>query len=167
MNRIAFLLCCFLLPLAPALRAQDLPAGIEDVGFEAPAVYKAQHDNVVKVVDWLLAVPVDNAPQERQKANAYLLAFLTGSPDVTVNLGSVGVYPEAPALLMAFMGGWARHMIVNDAYGDMAGAKLAGARAVVTLYERNRATLPRIKAVEKMAKLDGKGKLADWLAKQE
>lgn len=127
--------------------------------------YAAAHNDVVDCVDWMMATPLNEQIDKRKKANAFLLQFLTGSPDVHIGINPniVTFMESSPELLMIFMGGWAKYSIENNLVDDAKAGSLAGIEAVIDFYSKNRSFMSKDKHVEKYIKMKNKRTLKDYV----
>jgi len=128
--------------------------------------YAPYEADVIKSVDWLMSMPYALEKQKREQVNAFLLKWITGSPNVLID-----IKPEivtfigggTPDLLMIFMGGWTKYSLESKKFDDKEGGSLAGINAVIDFYENNRKSLPKDKNVEKYIKMKEKGELEDYV----
>ncbi len=141
--------------------------------FEVPANYKfataddytLHQDDVIRGIDWLMATPLNEQQEKRKAVNAFVLAWLTGSPTVHVEVKPdiVTFIGKSPDLLMMFLGGWAKHALQTPGGGDKVSGTMAGLEAVIDFYTRNKEKIGRDKAVEKYIKMKEKGTLQDYV----
>ncbi|MBC5774896.1 hypothetical protein H8S95_12540 [Pontibacter sp. KCTC 32443] len=143
--------------------------------FEVPQNYKlvAKEDyapyeqDIVNCVNWLAETPVNQETDKRQEANAFLFKWVSGSPNVHVELNDkvVTFIGTSPELLLVYLGGWAKRSITTKDYDNKIEGSLAGIESVIAFYTKNREHLPKDKAVEKYIKLKEKGELRDFIVK--
>jgi len=130
--------------------------------------YKYQTD-VLNVINWLEQTPWNSKNGERQIANSFFLAWMSGSPSVTIELGDdilMKMMEKNKELLFAYMGGYTKYTLKCHAEKsdyDVNKAKLAGFKAVIYKYNTEKSR-SRDKNVEMIIKLDSEGKLEDWIA---
>lgn len=149
-------------------RAQDWtpPANVK---LEKAADYAAYEKDVLACIDWLERTPLDKSDR-RKAASAFLLQWVSGSPDVSIELREeVATFmksPDAADLMVMFMGGWTRYAL-NDANGgkDNFQGSLAGLKSTIKLY-RDTGGCQKDKSMDELVKLEKSGKLEDWLRKQ-
>jgi len=126
--------------------------------------YENQRSNVIKAVNWLESTPINEQATKRKKVNSFLMEWLTGSTDVSINIDSdVVTFMDCGDCLMMFMGSWARYALINKDYNNNFKGNYEGVEAVISLYEKNRERLGSIKAVEKYIKQKNKGKLENYI----
>ena len=98
--------------------------------------------------------------EKRKEVNTYLTQWLTGTPDVTINLNpEVITFMDCSDCLLVFMGSWAKYALVNKDYNNELKGSIAGIESVIRLYESNKNSIKKNKAIEKYIKLQEKGKL--------
>jgi hypothetical protein len=143
-------------------------------GYEVPKNYKFEtaediksfHTDVVKAIEWLENTPIDNHKDKRREANAFVLAWLTVTPSVKVNLQSyvTVLSKKNPSLLMSFLGGWARYSLENpdQIKNDLANNK-KGTESILKVYSNNLSSgIKKDKKIENLIKMDS-NELEEWL----
>jgi hypothetical protein len=144
-------------------------------GFEVPKNYKFEkaedyapyEQDVIKCIDWLMKSPANEAPSKRKEANAFLLVWLIGSPNVHIDINQeIATFTGGnPALLMIFMGGWAKYSLETKAFDDKIGGSKAGIESVMAFYQSNQKVIAKDKNVEKYIKMKEKGTLDAYIEK--
>ncbi|WP_118952198.1 hypothetical protein [Taibaiella helva] len=136
---------------------QFKPAKAED--------YAAYNKNVLQCVDWLMKTPYDPASAQQQAANAFLMQWITGSPDVKIALapGIINFVGENPSLLMIFMGGWAQYALESKKPEDKLNGNLRGLEKVISYYNKNKDKLKEDKQVEAYADMQQKKTLKQYV----
>lgn len=165
MKKIIFL--SMLLISAFMLRAQEfeVPA---DYSFESASDYAKYETDILNCIDWLESSPLGFQPEKRKDAAAFLLTWVSGSPDVSIELNEKMIwYIESnPELLVIFLGGWTRLAIQNPADGkDVVKGSLAGIESVLKVYKKG-VGVADDKQLNKLIKIQAKGGLEKWVAKQ-
>ena len=155
-----------LLTISIGLFAQD---------FEVPKNYKLDkaedyapyEQDVIKCFDWLMKTPINEQTSKRKEANAFLLKWLSGSPNVTIEIKQeiVTFMGTSPDLLMIFMGGWAKYSLESGNFNNKIEGSKAGIESVIEFYNSNRQALPKDKNVEKYIKMKEKGTLNEYIEK--
>ena len=163
--RLIVTLVLFVISLG--LSAQNV--SVPEPNFNAPADYTAQNDKAVELIDFLHDTPADEMNPVRKRAGAYLLTWLTGSPDVSIELGNLiapfMAYGNGGALL-ASMGGYAKHSLQHPG-ADPAQSNAAAVSSVIDFYTLNRGAYGKNKEIAKLIKLRDKGKLEAYIAKKK
>jgi len=136
----------------------------KDYSFLELEDYENQRSNVIKAVDWLEYTPINEQTTKRKAINTFLLEWLTGNTDVSINIDpDVVTFSDCHECLMIFMGSWARYALENKDYKNDFKGNIEGIEAVITIYEKNMETLGNIKAVDKYIKQKNKGKLENYI----
>ncbi len=149
--------------------------GLFSQDFEVPKNYKLikaedyapYEQDVVKCFDWLMKTPNNEQNVKRKETNAFLLKWLTGSPNVHLDIKQeiVTFMGTSPDLLMIFMGGWAKYSLETKNFENKVEGSKAGIEAVIEFYNNNRNTLPKDKNVEKYIKMKRKGTFDKYIKK--
>jgi hypothetical protein len=142
-------------------------------GYEVPKDYtlKAKEDysryeaDVIATVDWLQKTSWDDEQAKRTEANAFLMAWLTGSPTVTITIGAplMKLVDKNPDLLMIFMGGYTKYALQHKDSPNANADNVAGLKALIAKYQAEK-NHKRNSSVEKLIKVDQDGKLENWAA---
>lgn len=142
--------------------------------------YEFYEPVVVKCVDWLIATPIDQEQDKRKAAYKFLLQWCIGSPTVHINVNTDIIFDirdeRVPNYLLIFMGGWAKDAIESDARhttiasskeskDEMLAGNVAGLEAVLAFYETNKGLVPANENIEKLLKLQQKGRLEKYVKK--
>lgn len=127
--------------------------------------YAPFEQDILKTISWLAQTPWTIDVDKRHEANAFLLKWLMGSPDVSVEVSSVEMLltKKNPELLMTYMGTYAKYVIEHKGTPDMKTARITAIRAIIDKYNAE-PTRVKDKAIEKLIKIDEQGKLDEWLS---
>ncbi len=142
--------------------------------FELPrafAINKAEdcaryNDDIIKCVDWMIATPLSQDLDKRQDAAQFFIQWISSSPDVSVEVnGKIITFMDSnPDLIIIFMGGWAKYVLVSkDTDKEM--GNLSGIESVIEFYQKNIGSLKRDKNVEKFIKMKAAGTLIEYIRK--
>jgi len=98
--------------------------------------------------------------------NALLVAWLTNSPTVTleINADVLDFTKKNPDLLILFMGGWTRYALQNNYSKDNVQGSIAGIRSAIKVYKTG--LLKKDKEMQKLVELDEKGGLEEYVRKK-
>ncbi len=131
------------------------------------ADYPKYETDVLKAIDWLLQTPINSQPEKRIEVNRFLIMWLTGSPDVSIEIKSeiVSFSKLNPDLLIIFMGGWTKYALENNYSKNKVMGNMKGIETVIEFYQKNKSDLKKDKHVEKYIKMKDKGKLEEFLSK--
>lgn len=153
--------------LALSAFAQDfqVPANYK---FEAKEDYKPYEPQILQAIDWALNTPLNKDVDKRKEVYAFILAWLSGSPDVSVNINFDIAYVSKTNqdLLFPFVMGWARYSLENNYIKDDVLGNKAGIETAVKFYEDNKSVLKKDKGIEKYKELIEKNKLEEELKKK-
>lgn len=129
--------------------------------------YAPYEQDIINCVDWLVKTPLNEQPEKRKEANTFLLKWLTGSPNVSIEIKQeiVTFMGTSPDLLMIFMGGWAKYSLESKDFNNKVEGCKAGINSVIEFYKSNRQVLPKDKNVEKYIKMKDKGTLSEYIEK--
>jgi len=162
MKRSLFLIIVSFFALTKFAVAQtyDVPKDYQLKVKEDYAKYEAE---VINTVDWLQQTSWDDDQDKRKEANAFLMAWITGSPNVTITIGSplMKLVNKNPDLLMTFMGGYTKYCLQHRDTLDAHAANVAGLKALLSKYQTEK-NHKKDSAVEKLIKVDQDGKLEEW-----
>lgn len=165
--RLHFPLMAFAMAItSTSLHAQDWKMP-ENVKLEKAEDYAKYNSDVLACIDWLETTPQTIKPAARKEANAFLLMWLTGSPDVSVELNAdmlpfLGSEDHAE-LMLTFMGGWTRYALTDkDGGKDKLQGNLAGLRSIIKVY-KDVGGVKKHKDIDKLVKLEKDGKLEGWV----
>jgi hypothetical protein len=145
--------------------AQDFEVPV-NYKFKQPSDFAAYEAEVVKCYDWLLQAPSNSELEKRQDAGAFLMGWLSGNPNLTIDVNPkiVNFMDANPDLLLIFVGGWGKYAITTKENDKIKG-NLAGLEGVMQYYQKNRDKLQKDKHVEKYLKMKEAGELEVFVAK--
>lgn len=78
-----------------------------DIKLEQAEDYKNYESDILKCINWLENTPLNQDEQKRTNANAFLMLWITGAPNVSVTMQAfqIDLTEKNPALLINFIGG--------------------------------------------------------------
>jgi hypothetical protein len=126
-------------------------------------------EEVKECIAWLQETPIGESAEARRTANAFLLQWISRSPDVHVELRAeiVDMATRNPDLLAIYMGGWVRYALESGEEYPSTDAHIHGMKAVVEFYAENHDRLNHDRYIEKLIKQDNKGKMEYYLRKDQ
>lgn len=135
--------------------------------FENKEAYTVYEPQVKETIDWLLQTSLGKEANKRQEANSFLMAWVSGSPNVSIGIDPriVNFISINPEMLMPFIAGWVKYALENSYSKDNIEGNKAGLEAVVAFYKNNRGYLKKDGNIEKWEKLVEKGKLEEEIKK--
>ncbi|MBN2612624.1 MAG: hypothetical protein JXB00_13800 [Bacteroidales bacterium] len=160
-----FLMLIFTATLS-LLYAQDFEPP-ENYKLEKAEDYTLYEKDVINCIHWMMKTPLNENTDKRKVANAFLLKWLTGSPNVHLAIKQeiVTFIGSSPELLIIFMGGWAKYSLESGDFDNMVAGNLAGIESVIEFYTKNEAYLNKDKNVLKYIKMKEKGTLKSYIEK--
>jgi len=134
---------------------------------EKPEDYARYEQDVLKGYEWLMNTPHHQQADKRKSVNAFLLTWMSGSPDVHLEIqpAIVTFVETSPDLLMMFLGGWTKYALESRDFDNKVAGSLAGIESVIAYYSKNKGSMAKDKNVEKYLKMKSKGKLKDYIEK--
>jgi hypothetical protein len=129
--------------------------------------YTKYEADILKSIHWLTNTPIQTQPEKRKEVNAFVMVWLTGSPNVSVEIKTeiVNFMDPNPELLMIFICGWTKYSIETKDYKNKIIGNQKGIEAVIDFYTKNRENLKKDKNVEKYIKMKDKGTLEEYITK--
>jgi hypothetical protein len=122
---------------------------------------------VINTINWLENTPVDQQTDLRNLRKAQVVAWITKSPTVTieVNANVVDFFKKNPELLIIFMGGWTRYSLEHAYSSDPVQCNRAGIESAIRVYKMG-IGMKKDKEMEKLADMETKGTLEQWIKDQ-
>ena len=139
----------------------------KDVKYSSGADYANYEPEVLKTIDWWMKTPLNVCPDKRLEANDFLLLWLTGSPNVSIEINTDIMNFAKPnaELMMAFMWGWTKYVIESKDNNNVTG-NIKGIEAAIDFYNLNKEIFGKDKAIEKYIKINEEGKLKEYITKK-
>jgi hypothetical protein len=138
--------------------------------FEVPALPATKEEFIksepdfIAAAKWLETTPVGTDMDKRVQVNAYVIAWLTNSPTVTLEIDAAvsKVCEGNPQLLAVFLGGCTRYCLENNYSKDKGKINTAGMKALINCYNLG-GDVKKNKTLSKAIEADKEGKLEDWV----
>lgn len=125
--------------------------------------YKKYEQKVIKDFNWLFETPIDVNPEKRKRTNAFLMQWMSGSPNVSIEISEkITTYMDCAECLMIFMGGWTKYALEAKNFSKLK-ANLVGTESVIEFYQFNKSKIGKNKNIEKFMKLKQSGKLEKYI----
>ena len=126
--------------------------------------FVSSEKDFISAVKWLETTAIGKDMDARVKTNAWVLAWLTNSPTVTIEVRSsiLKIFDKNPQLMLVFMGGYGRYCLENNYSKDDFKCNLAGIKAAISCYNLG-GDVKKDKNLTKVIEKDGEGKLEEWL----
>ena len=108
--------------------------------------------------------PVGTDMDKRTKTNAWVLAWISGSPTVSIDVTSAftKLFDKNAQLMLVWMAGYARYVLENNYSSDKVKAHTAGLKSVIACYNLG-GDVKKDKSLTKVIDADKEGKLEDWV----
>lgn len=145
----------------------DAPTLPKEVNFESKADYRSKDAAVRNCLEWLVSTSLDLCTEERDQLNAYVLVWLSGHPDITVDVNSDAMpfFRSNPELLYPMLHGMTIYQMETPKEElNSIDAHVAGIEAVLDVISDK--TLLRTDQFKKLKKLRRKGKLSEFVASE-
>jgi hypothetical protein len=144
--------------------AQDYK--VPDYKFEKDADYAQYNDEILKCINYLETTSPTQNVENRKAAVKFFIVWLTGTPDVGVELlpEVIKFDAENPDLITAFMTGWTKYALENPT--DAENPVKLNTAALKSVINANKKAAVKDPEVDKLAKLDEQHKLEDWVSGQ-
>ena len=155
-NKIAISLLAILFIAISFAKAQTPAAPPADFKPDQSVDYSKYEGMVKQYAAWYEKSSLGKDTALRAKIAGFLMAWITGAPNVTVSIGNViepileeknNIY--TPDLLVAYMGGVTVYELNNPNDKNEANIEVAGLQAVLELAKNNTALLADSKAIKK------------------
>jgi len=166
MNKALFVVTSLLF-FCITISAQDYTVP-KDYKFDNKEDYTAYEHQVKETINWILQTPLVKEASKRKDANAFLIAWLSGSPTVSVDVNTdfITFFKANSELLVIYIAGWTKYSLENDYSKDKLQGYKAGIETSVEFYKKNKSYLKKDKEIEKFEKLIEKGKLEEEIKKK-
>lgn len=126
--------------------------------------YAKYETDVIKMYDWLLETPIGVDSDKRKAMNAFVIQWISGSPNVTIELSAdIVTYMDCAECLTIFMGGWTKYVLETKDFDGKVKGNLAGTKGVIQFYTANKKALGKNKEIEKLIQLKDENKLEDFI----
>jgi len=126
--------------------------------------YAKDRELVKKALRWLCVTPISEDLRDRALANAFVLEWLAGTPEITLDVRTkvLDLPSEHPELLLTFMHGMAYYTILHPKENSEIKKYEAGIKTIVDLANQSKelSKLARIRDLERMM---NRGKLNSYL----
>ncbi len=168
-NRVAFLFLFAALIASPLIQAQTPATPIDARTLKTDADFAKYEGKVKEYVSWYIKTAVDKDTTLHKQIAGFLVAWITGAPNVSVAIGGVAmpIINEKndkynTDLLVAYMGGITVYELNNPKDKDETNIQIAGVQAVLELAKNNSTLLANSEAVKKYKGMDNAA-LTKWV----
>lgn len=144
-------------------KCPELP---KDYVWNSPEDYRKDTELVKKTLRWLSMAPLNVDLAKRSEANAFVLKWLSGSPDLimAIDTSKLTFIEEHPELLDTFIHGMALAYLSKGNSISNADAHAAGFQAVVQVAEQSK-TLSKSRCLKPLFKAARKNEMKKYAEK--
>lgn len=139
--------------------------------FEVPKDYKlvAREDyapykkDIVAATKWLEETPIGTEEKKRKEVNKFVIAWLAGSPDVTIIMTDelLQILRKHENYMAVYFGSYSSDVIQNKESNNFSAAK-AGALSLIKVYQ-NGSKIKKFKAMDDLVAAYQKGVLDSYI----
>lgn len=144
----------------------EVPATVK---LESAEDYKRYEAEVLQGINWLEKTRVEEQTEKRQNTNAFLMQWMSGTPDVSIGLEAfqLALTNKNPDLLITFLGGWTRFSLKNpDQKDNSLLTNEAGIKSILKVYKMNIGKgMKKDKRIERLLRKDDQ-ELLGWIRDQ-
>ena len=160
--RVFSLLC-----LASVLALSQEFSTPRNYAFNTKEDFAKYEPQIIEYTKYIELAPVNDESNKRKEANAFFMKWLTGAPNVTVEIQPyvMGLTGENASFLFLFMGGWTRYALEHAGKADKLQCHLAGVESILRAYKGGNG-VEEDEAVAELVELEKSGKLTAWVASQ-
>lgn len=135
---------------------------------KVPADYGRYENDVLRGIDWIFQTPVDEQKAKRIEVNKFLMDWITGSPNVTIEINQeiMNFVRANPELLMIFLSGWTKHVLESRDNTSVLAGNVKGIESVIAFYGKNIKSLKKDPNVEQYARMKERGTLEKYIARK-
>jgi hypothetical protein len=145
--------------VAHAQASFEVPQNVELKTKEDFPKYEAA---IIGAAKWLEETDLDKEADKRQAVNGFLMQWLTGSPNVSIQIGEqLGkLYGSNIQLLTIYLASYARNILEGKGTATPTSATKAGLTSMLSVYKKGIAVEPNAE-MEKLGKWVDDGKFDD------
>ena len=138
----------------------------QNYAFRQKSDYAQYNADVLKAIDWMVQTPSSDQSAKRQQVATFLLAWMAGTPDVSMQISDAvtNLADKNPDMLLINMGGYTKYVLENPADKDKFKAAKAAIKMVLAKYQNDKTSV-KDKELDKLVKLNKQGTLDNWIAK--
>ena len=158
-NSTILLMFCLSLSILSSAQNFEVPASVPSTKEE----FISSEKDMIAAAKWLETTPVGTDMDKRSKVNTYVIAWITNSPTVTVEIKESVIKPfdKNPQLLGVYMAGYSRYCLENNYSKDQLQCNIAGLKSAINCCNLG-GDIKKDKTLVKLIDADKEGKLEDW-----
>jgi len=137
----------------------------ENYAFNSRDDFAKYEPQIIQFTQYIELAPVNDLSDTRKEANAFFMKWLTGAPNVSVDLQPyvMNLASNNKQFLLLFMGGWTRYALQHPGKADKLQCHLAGVESILKAYTGGNG-VKEDDAVAELVQLQKDGKLTDWVS---
>ncbi len=164
MKKLSFLIITLFVINSAKLFAQSSFPVPENYSLKDKADYAKYEADIIKTVDWLQETPWAEQTVKRKQANTFLIAWLTGSPNISIDINEpvYNLTTKNHELLVTYMGAFAKYALQHKSDFDKVQANESALKSMIGKYN-NDATKIKDSAMENLIKIEKDGNLISWI----
>lgn len=110
----------------------------QNVQLETAADYTKYEQDIVRATDWLVATNLDMERAKRKEIGTFVVRWITGSPDITVELnkGIGDLYGSNTDLLLIYMAAYSKYCVQHKNAAKFDAVK-AAVLAMAAVYKKD------------------------------
>ncbi len=126
--------------------------------------YSKYETDIINAAKWLEETDLDKETDKRQRVNAFVVKWVSGSPTVTVSIDEplMRIVGGNPALLSIYVASYSRSVLENKASPNGFLAVKAGLLSVVKVYKKG-IGVTRNRQLDKLARMDQDSQIEDYI----
>ncbi|MFT7295820.1 MAG: hypothetical protein ACI80P_000575 [Flavobacteriales bacterium] len=143
----------------------DVPEFPKEAKFETNTDYRSKDGMVKTYLDWLVITPLSTCVSEREQLNAFVLVWLSGHPDIRVDVKSDALpfFRAHPDLLFPMLHGMAIYEMVTPLQEkNQVDAHVAGIETVLDVVDSKK--MSKTSSFKALKKLRRKGRLNEFVS---
>jgi hypothetical protein len=136
----------------------------QNIQLKSDADYAKYEADIINAAKWLEETDLDKETKKRQEVNAFVMNWLTGTPNVSVDITEpiLKLYEGNRELLAIYLASYSRNFLENKTSATKLTAIKAGLTSIVNVYKKGIA-LNKNKEMEKLVKSYDQGKLDEYI----
>lgn len=151
-------------PCAQGILCPEIPA---KYGWEKAEDYFHDREHVKMVLKWLCKTPYGENIQQRSVANAYVMEWLAGTPEITINVSTSVILglEENPDILFSLIHGMALHLMEHPNETDPVKLHTKGLETVAILCNQSK-ELSGDSRIKPLLKAYRRGRIREYTAEK-
>ena len=159
---MAFFFCCLLSCSFAGAQSFSVP---EHYAFNTKDDYHKYDRDIIKAINWIEKTTPGEEADRMKQASRFVLEWNSGCPYVHFqqNVRVDAFIGDSPEYRIYYIGGWVRYALKSKTeHPDKVQAYVEAIRCVLKAY-KGRPGSKHDKNIEELAKVDGQGKLQQWV----